>query len=575
MFSAIYKKTISICAGLLFVTILFQPIFVIAQVMTSTTYRVQSDSVNFGGGLGLSSNYKTESTFGEVATGFSESTNYRVSAGFLQSVDTTNPSVPTALTATAVSSSAINLSWTASTDNVSVLAYRIYRDSNIVATSSSTSYSDTGLTASTLYSYTVSAIDTSLNESARSATSSATILAVTTTTTTTETGGGGGGRILEEPQPQFLNFLIEPDVFGARIDWLTDKFSIVDISWGETLNYEIDSIQTSVYEKKHNAVIKNLKPNTLYNFKIVLTDIFGVQSVLYSQITTLKTEEVEVVIPESSTLSVTGFIAKGQTDGINLSWNKPQGPVTIVRSDTFYPESIADGTTIYIGEDNSFIDVLGVPGKTYYYSIFVKDEYGEYGSPAITSIKIPLPGEGFEPIKPPLEEITYRGEVHPVLARLQLSDFDFIQHGKKISFVGSRISIDPNANLTVSLPYSKTPEILKTIAVTVRDAYNPDAVFTFLLKINKEKTAYIATIGALETSGLYDFTVDILDYENQGLRKLAGAFSVFAFTEQKNFLENVGIKLMEKKALLGVLLFILLALLAFLVRKKRNSYNLS
>lgn len=542
--------------------------------MTSTTYRVQSDSVNFGGGLGLSSSYKTESTFGEVATGFSESTNYRVSAGFLQSVDTTSPSVPTALTATAVSSSAINLSWTASTDNVSVLAYRVFRDNVFIATSSSTSYSDTGLSASSLYAYNVSAVDTSFNESAQSATSSATTFAVTTTVT--ETPGGGGGRILEESQPQFLNFLIEPDVFSARINWLTDKFSIVDISWGETLNYETGLIQTSVYEKKHNAVIKNLKPNTLYNFKIVLTDIFGVQSVLYSQIITLKTEGPEFIIPESSTLSVTGFIAKGQKDGIRLSWNKPQGPVTIVRGDTFYPESITDGTTtIYIGENDYFIDTLGVPGKTYYYSIFVKDEYGEYGAPAITSIRIPLQGEDFEPITPPLEDIVYTGEVHPVLAKLQLSDFDFIQHGKKISFVSSRIAIDPNANLTVSLPYSKTPEILKTIAVTVRDAYNPDAVFTFLLKINKEKTAYTATIGALETSGLYDFTVDILDYENQGLRKLAGALSVFAFTEQKNFLEIMGFKLMEKKELLGVLLFILLALLAFLVRKKRNSYNLS
>lgn len=542
-----------------------------AQVMTSTTYRVQSDSVNFGGGLGLSASYKTESTFGEVATGFSESTNYRVSAGFLQSVDTTAPSVPTSLTATAVSSSAINLSWTASTDNVSVLAYRVYRDNNFIATSSSTSYSDTGLTASTLYAYTVSAVDTSLNESAQSATSSATTLAQTTTTTTTT--GGGGGRILEEPQPQFSNLFIEPGVFDSRISWQTDKFTIVKIVWGETLAYNEGEIQTSVYEKSHTAVIKNLKPNTLYNFKIILTDIFGVQSELYSQVTTLQTTQPEVVVPESPVLSVTGFIAQGQKDGIKLSWNKAEGQVVIVRSDKFYPESLTDGTIVYSGDDVSVLDSLGTPGKTYYYSIFIKDEDGNYGAPSIASIKIPLAGEDFEPVKPPLNEVTYSGTVHPLLSKLQLSDFDFIQHGKKISFVGSRISIDPHANLTVSLSYSKTPEILKTIAVTIRDAYDPDAVFTFLLKINKEKTAYSATIGALETSGLYDFTVDILDYENQGLRKIAGAFSVFAFSDQKSFLDSIGAKFIGRKEWLIALVLLLLAILAFLVRRRRNIYN--
>lgn len=42
--------------------------------------------------------------------------------------DTTAPSVPTGLAATAVSSGQINLTWTASTDNVGVQGYRIYRN---------------------------------------------------------------------------------------------------------------------------------------------------------------------------------------------------------------------------------------------------------------------------------------------------------------------------------------------------------------------------------------------------------------------------------------------------------------
>jgi hypothetical protein len=93
--------------------------------------------------------------------------------------DTTPPSAPGSLTATAASSSQVNLSWTASTDNVGVASYNIYRsrdNANFVAVASvtGTSHSDTGLTASTTYYYRVKADDAAGNESAASNTASAT-----------------------------------------------------------------------------------------------------------------------------------------------------------------------------------------------------------------------------------------------------------------------------------------------------------------------------------------------------------------------------------------------------------------
>lgn len=62
--------------------LLTQPVF--AAVMTSTNYSIQSDSVNFGGGLSTSTNYKQESTFGEIATGNLSSASYVVKAGYQQ-----------------------------------------------------------------------------------------------------------------------------------------------------------------------------------------------------------------------------------------------------------------------------------------------------------------------------------------------------------------------------------------------------------------------------------------------------------------------------------------------------------
>jgi chitodextrinase len=96
-------------------------------------------------------------------------------------VDTTPPSTPTGLTTTPFSTSQINLSWTASTDNVGVTGYKIFRGGTQVATSSSNSYPDTSLTAGTSYSYTVSAYDASGNNSGQSTSVTVTTLSSTGT----------------------------------------------------------------------------------------------------------------------------------------------------------------------------------------------------------------------------------------------------------------------------------------------------------------------------------------------------------------------------------------------------------
>lgn len=55
-----------------------------AQVRTSPSYQLQSDSVNFSGGLATSSNYSMESTAGEVASGEADSSSYKLHAGYQQ-----------------------------------------------------------------------------------------------------------------------------------------------------------------------------------------------------------------------------------------------------------------------------------------------------------------------------------------------------------------------------------------------------------------------------------------------------------------------------------------------------------
>lgn len=92
--------------------------------------------------------------------------------------DNIAPSVPAGLTATVISSSQINLSWSASTDTggSGLAGYRVYRNGSgtPLVQQSGTTYSDTGLTASTLYAYRVSAYDNQGNESTLSSQATAT-----------------------------------------------------------------------------------------------------------------------------------------------------------------------------------------------------------------------------------------------------------------------------------------------------------------------------------------------------------------------------------------------------------------
>ncbi|NPC68979.1 alpha-amylase [Corallococcus exiguus] len=99
-----------------------------------------------------------------------------ISAG-APSQDTTAPSVPSGLVAASKTATTVSLTWTASTDSSGIAGYDVYRNGSLVGSPTTASYTDTGLTAGTAYSYTVRARDTAGNASAQSS-----ALSVTTST---------------------------------------------------------------------------------------------------------------------------------------------------------------------------------------------------------------------------------------------------------------------------------------------------------------------------------------------------------------------------------------------------------
>jgi hypothetical protein len=103
--------------------------------------------------------------------------------------DTTPPSAPTGLAASGTTSSSTTLSWGASTDNVGVTGYDIIRNGATVATVTGTSTTQSGLAASTAYTFQVKARDAAGNLSAGSNTVNVTTLA------------GGGGTNIAQGKP--------------------------------------------------------------------------------------------------------------------------------------------------------------------------------------------------------------------------------------------------------------------------------------------------------------------------------------------------------------------------------------
>jgi chitodextrinase len=111
------------CANFTLVTTVPGTSYADTGLSAATTYRYRVRATDAAGNLSAYSNIATATT--------------------QASPDSTPPSVPTGLTGAGVSISQINLSWTASTDNVGVTGYKIFRNGTQVGTSSTTSFQDT------------------------------------------------------------------------------------------------------------------------------------------------------------------------------------------------------------------------------------------------------------------------------------------------------------------------------------------------------------------------------------------------------------------------------------------------
>jgi glucose/arabinose dehydrogenase/fibronectin type 3 domain-containing protein len=224
--------------------------------------------------------------------------------------DTTPPSVPTGLTATVAGTTQINLSWTASTDNVGVAEYRIERCQGAsctswaqIATTAMTTFSNTGLTAGTAYRYRIRAADAVPNLSGYSSIVSATTQATDTTKPSAPTNLAAA---VQSPSSINLSWTASTDnvgVTGYRVERCQGS--------GCTTWAQIATPTTTSFSDA------GLLASTTYRYRVRAADAAGNLS-NYSSIVTATTQG----IPDTSApTSPTGLSATANGTQITLLWS--------------------------------------------------------------------------------------------------------------------------------------------------------------------------------------------------------------------------------------------------------------
>lgn len=447
-------------------------------------------------------------------------------------IDTTPPSTPTLLSATPVAATQIDLSWSTSTDDFAVSGYSVLRDSVPIATTSLLIYSDTSLTASTTYTYAVRAFDTSIQYSSTSNSIATTTLSVPAPTSTppTETERRKEGTI---SRVVVDDLTIATGISTTTFSLLTAHFARVELRWGRSVSYELGYVVSDVYSKEHTILLTELEPGTTYEYEITGYTPAGFRSILKRGSFTTQSSK-SLSLPSN----VGRFLAVGAGDDVTLSWDLPPSDsiatVRVVRSHLGFPTHPQDGAIVYQGLGGSVRDE-GILAKysPVYYTAFVYDIYGNVSSGAIAVVyanaapsSMPSAQPTVPTKQPPSDSgSTQIGTTDKAISTIktervtaatkmpELSDVLLTQDELTFYFSDPEIALDAHHAFSVSIPTGAVAGNLKSIIATFIDPTDNRDKYSFLLRVNKDRTAYEAQIPPLSVVGKSQVMVEIYDYE--------------------------------------------------------------
>jgi chitodextrinase len=160
----------------------------------------------------------------------------------LTAVDSTAPSTPNGLTVTGSTESSISLRWNASTDNVGVAGYHVFRNNSALGTTTATNYTLTGLSCGTSYTLGIDAFDPAGNTSGQ-----ATVIAST---------GSCNGQLGQPPSDD------QPPTTPSGLNVSGASASAIWLGW----NASTDNVGVGGYDLFQNNARVGSTAGTSYTF---------------------------------------------------------------------------------------------------------------------------------------------------------------------------------------------------------------------------------------------------------------------------------------------------------------------
>ncbi len=243
-------------------------------------------------------------------------TNFTITAG---STDTVAPTAPT-LAASGTTQTTTSLSWSGATDNVAVTGYDVYKDGVLLGSTASSTYSVSGLSASTTYAFTVKAKDAAGNASVASNSVSVTTLAPAPDTTAPT---------------------------AATLSASGTTFTSTNLSWsGATDNVGVtgyDVYQDGIFKASTASTtfsVTGLTSSTTYSFTVNAKDAAGNVS-LASNTVSVTTLTPDTTAPTAPTLSASGTTSTTTT----LSWTGATDNVAVTGYNVYRGTTLLGSTT--------------------------------------------------------------------------------------------------------------------------------------------------------------------------------------------------------------------------------------
>lgn len=302
--------------------------------------------------------------------------------------DTENPTAPT-LSANNTTSTKTTLSWTGATDNVAVASYDIYKDGTLVANSTTSPYTVTGLSASTSYVFTVKAKDASNNISVSSNAVTVTTLAPDTEAPTAPSLSASGTTNVSTT----LTFTGATDNIGVTAyEIYKDGALIANVNNSPYTVTGLSASTTYIFTVKAKDDAGNVSP--LSNAVSVTTLAAPAATELYISEYyegTSNNKVLEITNPTLSAISLSGYSIKKQSNGsgawsFELTLSGTINPkstfllknsLSSLSSCTFTAQSVVGAPIDFNGDDpvalfknGTLIDVVGTFNSS---SNFAKD----------------------------------------------------------------------------------------------------------------------------------------------------------------------------------------------------------